>query len=359
MGDGQVARILELARPAGYYDIDAGQCISAPESSDRSSSYYNEGARRFIPLSLFPVPQDNAAATRAKRDFTPFIIALLGGLNPMGCGGKLNICLQFEKSDCVGDHVAPEVRGIPQAKYGYNMVDDAQADINDVLRKLDDGTGNSCLATGLNGIYFEENDPEKGSYTPETQIIRVNPALMDHGTLYGEAHKFVMFFRLYHELGHHVNHYVFYHFCPESDYPIRFSAISWDLSTGNMKADMNPDVSSGDFLNEDAVRNSDEDFAVSFAYYVWMPGEFRRRKEGHPALEAKYEFMKSLFGGREFHRAWDDQSAYSGHIALDGGLPGYDGLKIRMGRSLIEMIPHLLMTNPSRPDHSCARRASQ
>lgn len=54
------------------------------------------------------------------------------------------------------------------------------------------------------------------------------------------------------------------------------------------------------FLTAYASTVKEEDFGETFACYIVFPDEFRNRSALYPVLRKKYEFMKSLFNGKEF-----------------------------------------------------------
>jgi hypothetical protein len=72
------------------------------------------------------------------------------------------------------------------------------------------------------------------------------------------------------------------------------------------------------FMTAYASTTKEEDFAEAFACYIVFPDEFRRRSELYPAHKEKYEFMKSLFNGKEFKQYMQEPlEEIAGHIRFD------------------------------------------
>ncbi len=101
---------------------------------------------------------------------------------------------------------------------------------------------------------------------------------------------------LVHEIGHVVDIRYFTKNVFGFDRSRDFYAISWtDAMVKRSEAELS------DFPSGYALSNQYEDFAESFAYYVFHNDEFRARTRDNPAMRRKYEFLsKYVFSDASF-----------------------------------------------------------
>ncbi len=93
---------------------------------------------------------------------------------------------------------------------------------------------------------------------------------------------------LVHEIGHMIDIYTFKQGIRKSDISEDFYRISWKDPT-TIKAGV-PQTS---FVSGYASTNQYEDFAESFAMYVFHNKEFSKRAENNEYLKRKYTFLKT------------------------------------------------------------------
>ncbi len=99
-----------------------------------------------------------------------------------------------------------------------------------------------------------------------------------------------------HELGHVVDLHFLMKKTFSSDPSDEFYAISW-IDYNQKKKGMNVD----DFVSGYALTNKYEDFAESFAFYVFHNDEFKRRASKNASLARKYNFLAdNVFASAEF-----------------------------------------------------------
>lgn len=101
---------------------------------------------------------------------------------------------------------------------------------------------------------------------------------------------------LVHELGHIIDIYYLPLHESGDDFSNKFYTISWqDYNVKKRGAKL------ADFVSGYALSNKYEDFAESFAFFVFHNEEFVRRSIGNDSLKEKYEFFaNNIFQNREF-----------------------------------------------------------
>jgi hypothetical protein len=113
------------------------------------------------------------------------------------------------------------------------------------------------------------------------------------GKISGESESLKVFV---HELGHIVDIYYLPTHEDGADLSNDFYSISW--LDYNVKK---KDAIIWDFVSGYALSNKYEDFAESFAFYVFHNDEFARRAKSNPSLQDKYDFLKNnVFLNNEF-----------------------------------------------------------
>lgn len=113
-----------------------------------------------------------------------------------------------------------------------------------------------------------------------------------------------------HELGHIVDIFYLKKDILSADPSDRFYEISWDSYNTKKKEMKIPDFVSGYSLS-----NKYEDFAESFAFYIFHNEDFARLASENGILQQKYDFLRSyVFGKEEFigtHFEEEDIKAYN------------------------------------------------
>ena len=101
---------------------------------------------------------------------------------------------------------------------------------------------------------------------------------------------------LVHELGHIVDIYYLPLHGDGTDLSNEFYQVSWDDYAVKKK-----DAVLSDFVSGYALSNKYEDFAESFAFYIFHNDEFKRRAGESEALRRKYDFFRDyIFENQEF-----------------------------------------------------------
>ena len=98
-----------------------------------------------------------------------------------------------------------------------------------------------------------------------------------------------------HEMGHVIDIYKLMPTTLRADPSDGFYRLSWiDYHTKK------PDMKITDFVSGYALTNQYEDFAETFAFYIFHNSVFQSRAAGSNTLQAKYDFIHStVFGGRD------------------------------------------------------------
>lgn len=100
---------------------------------------------------------------------------------------------------------------------------------------------------------------------------------------------------LVHELGHMVDIYVLRQRSLSADPSKLFYAISWSEPTV-----IKTGVPTTSFISGYSATNQYEDFAESFAFYVFHNRTFQERAAKNSLLQQKYDFLRSYVFGEAF-----------------------------------------------------------
>ena len=114
---------------------------------------------------------------------------------------------------------------------------------------------------------------------------------------------------LVHELGHIVDIYVLRSSWLMADPSKLFYALSWSDTTV-----IKSGVSSSAFVSGYAASNQYEDFAESFAMYVFHNKVFQERAQKNTFLQRKYDFLHTYVFGEIFRNSSYEQSAIPAKI---------------------------------------------
>lgn len=109
---------------------------------------------------------------------------------------------------------------------------------------------------------------------------------------------------LVHEIGHMIDIYTLKSGISGKDISEDFYAISWSEPTVMKKG-----LGKTDFVSGYAATNQYEDFAESFAMYVFHNAEFEKRSKNNDILRKKYAFLRTHIFGEAFSRSAFEKTA--------------------------------------------------
>lgn len=134
--------------------------------------------------------------------------------------------------------------------------------------------------------------------SPRGQVYNETVTLSATMTSLTEASKVLV-----HELGHMIDIYFLKSRSGHADPSSLFYDISWTEPTV-----MRSDMTSTSFISGYSATNQYEDFAESFAFYVFHNKDFQRRAQSEAALKEKYDFLQQyvfwdLFSGTSYEKS--------------------------------------------------------
>lgn len=157
-----------------------------------------------------------------------------------------------------------------------------------LLEKIKENAQSKKFAPKINPLHLIIDGTRK---EPRGQVS--GNSLILSGKISGESESLKVFV---HELGHIIDIYYLPTHEDGADLSNSFYDVSWIDYDAKKK-----DAKIWDFVSGYALSNKYEDFAESFAFYVFHNDEFLKRAESNESLQKKYDFFRdNVFVDNEF-----------------------------------------------------------
>lgn len=257
-------------------------------------------------------------------------VASLPLLGPIAGGSTfaLSACQQKEEKCLAAQDLAArncELK-MPAINYSYIFTPEETAKISgkigEILTSL-----NPCFVSEIGGIGVAQlaNENIGADYGKESKTITINATWIkkDLAKLDDPFTALSWGYFLTHEIGHHTRERL----CDDGGY----SGISWNGNSRTSDNEQDFAWSTVNFnfnMKRSAMSAAEEDFANGFAFFSYLPGEFRwqvaQQKDDSP-LARKYAALKAnVFAGNDQKQLWDELNAAENYFQANQLLPAVE-----------------------------------
>lgn len=277
------------------------------------------------------IPRLHSWAKPAGRLASRLAVASLPLLGPIAGAStmtSLTACKQEEEKCLAAQEIAArscELK-MPPINYSYVFAPEETAKISGKIGELITNL-NPCFVSGIEGISVAElsNDKIGADYGKESKTITINATWIkrDLAKLDDPFTALSWGYFLTHEIGHHTRERL----CDDGGY----AGITWNGGSRTSDNDQDFAWSTVNFnfnMKSSAMSAEEEDFANGFAFFSYLPGEFRwqvAQQKADSPLARKYAALKSsVFAGQDQHQLWDDLNAAENYFQVGQLLPAVE-----------------------------------